>query len=90
MPQSSPLWRHWIPPAYQLWLSSRTTIYQFLAPKTELLLPIDSQFAVAATGDEPHPEQRFGQVPVSARVEEHPRCTVSELMNLTSYGYSGE
>jgi hypothetical protein len=49
-----------------------------------------------ATGDEPQPEQRFGHVLVSARVEEHPALltlmssTASELMNLIYCGYSGD
>jgi hypothetical protein len=65
-------------------------------PDTELLLPIDYQFAAAVAGDEPQPEQQFGQVPVSAAAAEHPALqtqmssTASELMHLTSSGYSGE
>ncbi|XP_039827760.1 uncharacterized protein LOC120689535 isoform X2 [Panicum virgatum] len=69
-------------------------------PDTELL-PIDYQFAAAVAGDEPpQPEQQFGQVPVAlpmASAAEQPAAlqtqmssTASELMHLTSSGYSDE
>lgn len=67
-------------------------------PDTELLLPIDYQFAAAVAGDEPHqPEQ--GQLPVAlpvAGVAEQPALqtqmssTASELMQLASSGYTDE
>ncbi|KAG2548596.1 uncharacterized protein LOC120650832 isoform X1 [Panicum virgatum] len=71
-------------------------------PDTELLLPIDYQFAAAVAGDEPpQPEQQFGQVPVAlpsmASAAEQPAAlqtqmssTASELMHLTSSGYGDE
>ncbi|RLN42386.1 uncharacterized protein C2845_PM01G40640 [Panicum miliaceum] len=68
-------------------------------PDTELLLPIDYQFAAAVAGDEPQPEQQFGQVPVAlsmAAAAEQPALqtqmssTASELMHLTSSAYSDE
>ncbi|RCV42604.1 hypothetical protein SEVIR_9G228300v4 [Setaria viridis] len=69
-------------------------------PDTELFLPIDYQFAAAVAGDEPQPEQQFDQVPVAlpvaAAAAEQPALqtqmssTASELMHLTSSGYSDE
>jgi hypothetical protein len=68
-------------------------------PDTEILLPIDYQFAAAVAGDEPQPEQQFGQVPVVlplAAAAEQPALqtqmssTASELMHLTSSAYSDE
>ncbi|PUZ38743.1 hypothetical protein GQ55_9G220400 [Panicum hallii var. hallii] len=68
-------------------------------PDTEILLPIDYQFAAAVAGDEPQPEQQFGQVPVAlplAAAAEQPdlqtqmSSTASELMHLTSSAYSDE
>ncbi|CAD6212829.1 unnamed protein product [Miscanthus lutarioriparius] len=68
-------------------------------PDTELLLPIDYQFAVAAAGDEPQPEQQFAQVPVVlpvAGAAEHPglqtqmSSTASELLHVASSGYTDE
>ncbi|RLN19941.1 uncharacterized protein C2845_PM02G12210 [Panicum miliaceum] len=68
-------------------------------PDTEILLPIDYQFAAAVAGDEPQPEQQFGQVPVAlplAAAAEQPALqtqmssTASELMHLTSSAYSDE
>ncbi|WVZ59217.1 hypothetical protein U9M48_009402 [Paspalum notatum var. saurae] len=63
---------------------------------TELLLPIDYQFAAAVAGDEPpQPDQQFGQVPVVAAAE-HPALqtqmssTASEMMQLASSVYSDE
>ncbi|KAG0549262.1 hypothetical protein BDA96_01G240200 [Sorghum bicolor] len=69
-------------------------------PDTELLLPIDyQQFAAAAAGDEPQPEQQFAQVPVVlpvAGAAEHPglqtqmSSTASELLHVASSGYTDE
>lgn len=68
-------------------------------PDTELLLPIDYQFAAAAAGDEPQPEQQFAQVPVVlpvAAAAEHPglqtqmSSTASELLHVASSGYTDE